>query len=247
MPQIARAPVGVDRRQVRPSRGRVLSPGAQRRVRRRPDRPPRPGGEKPASGRAAHRRDGASRSSGSRSTSIPHRCRPPDAAGGPRTRCALGHAPDRPLDRWWPAELEPAMREWTLRHVSHGGVTKAEVRVTGSIVEAAGGPRVAVASREAASCSGGSRCAGAMACRRSQGGWHRRGGPGRLEGAPPARPARGHRPDPGDGEPVAATSTLAIDGTVRSPLSKVLALVGASRSCAPPPTCRSGPARYPAE
>jgi len=137
----------------------------------------------------------------------------------------LGHLPTSTLERWWPAAMAPAMREWTLRHVSHGGVTKAEVRVTGSIIEAAGGPRVAV------DVAGGRIVFGRLEVRwrdgmppltgvggiaeMGRGAWRVRLLRGQLEGIDLIRATVGPRGD----------STLAVDGTVRAPLSKVLALV----------------------
>jgi hypothetical protein len=139
----------------------------------------------------------------------------------------LERLPASTLEHWWPAGIAPAAREWTVRHVSRGSVTRAEARVTGSIVEAAGGPRVAF------DVAGGRIVFGRLKvlwregmppltdvggiADVTRGGWRVRLLRGEVQGVDLIRatvaPARGERP------------ALDIDATVRAPLSKMLALL----------------------
>jgi hypothetical protein len=138
----------------------------------------------------------------------------------------LRRLPTRVLERWWPERVAPALRRWVLANVSGGGVTTARATISGSIADRSV-PRLTLGAM-----SGRVGFAGLDVRWRdgmppftdvggtgtfSASGWQFRVARGDLEGLEVVRALLAPLPADGGG--------IRVDATVRSPLSKALALL----------------------
>lgn len=154
-----------------------------------------------------------------------------EATGRVRARTAtlevaLRRLPTRVLERWWPERVAPDLRRWVLANVSGGGVTTARGTISGALGER-GVPRVTLGAVSGRVGFGGLevRWRDGMPPFTGVGGtgifsaagWQFQVARGELEGLEVVRALVAPLP--------AGAGGIAVDATLRSPLSKALALL----------------------